>query len=213
MATGSLEYRVIPLPTVWPKKATPAWARKRPQFKTIWTKALDLLDREIYYLGGKNVTIAIDVEERFIRPDGQLYASARPRSPAVIVSFDTARGRLQFPCDTFGFWQENVDAIARSMEKLRAVDRYGVTTGEQFSGFKAIPASTSPTMNAEEAARHIAQLLGMHAYVLLQHAGDAQMAIRRARQKVHPDVGGSNEAWHLVELARKALSAHFGREL
>ncbi len=51
----AFEYTVTRLPAVWPGTATPVWSRKRPPFKTIWTRALDLLQREVARLHGENV--------------------------------------------------------------------------------------------------------------------------------------------------------------
>ena len=211
---NNFEYRVTPLPSAWPGKATPSYQRRRAPFKSVPGRALTLLGREINMLRGKNVRIAIDVDESRIRQDGMLYSNARARTPAVIVSFDVSDGTLQFPCDTFTFWEANVDAIARALEALRMVDRYGVQQGRQYTGFKAIPASTGPTMNAETAA---VVLSNYHATIdynsVLKSWEAARDCLRAARAKVHPDAGGSEERWHNVEVARKVLSAHHGRAI
>jgi len=207
---SSFEYVVTPLPPVWPGKATPAYNRKRPQFKTIWTDALERLRREVKMLSGRNVKIAVDVDERHLRNDGQLRADARPRSSAVIISFDVVGSRLAFPCDTYSFWQENVDAIARALEALRLVDRYGVQQGSQYTGFKAIPASTEPTMTTLDAARQIARYSQVDADVLLRNSVDARQAARIAMAATHPDRGGSGEEFNRVQLAKRVLEAHHG---
>src|SRR5438094_286048 len=88
-------------------------------------------------------------------------ASLRSRTPPAIVSFTNRDGiRLTFPCDTYGDWATNVYAIASTLEKLRAINRYGVTQGDQqYVGFQALPpAGGSTAMTAEEAADVIAQL-------------------------------------------------------
>jgi hypothetical protein len=161
----SLDYRVEQLPDVWPGKATPPYARKRPQFKTIWTRALDLLAREIAMLR----------------------------------------------CDTFTYWQENIDAIARALEALRLVNRYGVQQGKQYTGFKAIPPTTAPTMDVETAATVLA---GYHPVIgrdaVVRSRAEARECLRYARAKAHPDAGGTTERWHVVELASQTLARHFG---
>lgn len=207
---STFEYRVKPLPAVWPGKATPMYQRKRPQFKTIWSRALDLLEREIHMLSGKNVEIAVDVDERHLRNDGQLRADARPRTPAVIVSFDARKERLAFPCDTFTFWQENVDAIARALEALRMVDRYGVQTGKQYTGFKAIPASTEATFTTQAAAEFIQGLTSVNVFEIMRVRDSAKSALRIAAAKAHPDSGGSSDQFNRVQLAKRVLEAHHG---
>lgn len=210
----TFDYRVIPLPSVWPGRSTPDWQRRRAPFKSVPGRALRLLAREIGMLNGKNVRIAIDVRDDQIKLDGQLYANARARTPAVIVIFDTKDGTLQFPCDTFTFWEANVDAIARALEALRMVDRYGVQQGRQYAGYKQLPSSTAPTMNAALAAQALALVnRELSADTILADYSIARTALRVARSRAHPDAGGSSERWHQVETARAVLEAHFGRAL
>ena len=212
----AFDYRITPLPLTWPGKATPSHARKRAPFKTIETRALRLLEREIRMLGGRNVTIAVDAEARQIRQDGQLRADARPKSAAVVVSFDTKDARLEFPSDRFAFFWSNIDAVARTLEDLRRVDRYGVQQGRQYAGFKALPASTAPTMSVADAAVVIARAVGAERYPaidIVHHAGVARVAVRLARSKSHPDAGGDPELFDEVSSAKRVLEAHHGASL
>ena len=158
---------------------------------------------------------AIDVDARQLRQDGQLRADARPRSPAVVVSFDVPEGklttRLQFPADRFLFWQDNVDAVARALEALRMVDRYGVQQGRQYAGFKALPSGTAPTMSAAAAADVIAKETNYRPGDLLRDAEDARRAVVRARASTHPDVnGGERSRYDAVDAAAAVLVAHHG---
>jgi hypothetical protein len=51
--------------------------------------------------------------------------------------------RQSYRRDPMESWQHNVYAIAKSLEALRLVDRYGVTRrGEQYTGWKALPAGS-----------------------------------------------------------------------
>lgn len=122
----AFEYRFTPLPSTWPGKATPPWQQQRARLKRTWSEVLRVLEREVAHLRGVRAELAVDVDARHLRNDGQLRADARPRTPGVVVSFANRDGRLQFPCDTFTFWQDNVDArpIAASVRALlpRALD-------------------------------------------------------------------------------------------
>ena len=206
-----LEYRVEPLPPVWPQKAT-LYPLRAP-FKTVWSKTLQLLEREIRMLGGRNVRIQVKVwSDRDIRQDGQLRADARPGN-AVIVLFDTNEGTLQFPCDTFTYWQDNVGAIARALEDLRRVDRYGVRKGAQYTGYKQIAATSTPTFTAEEAARQIIEASGsgLSPGDVLKDRGFALNLFRIARHRSHPDrAGGDVQRFTLVGEAGRVLARHFG---
>jgi hypothetical protein len=97
------------------------------------------------------------------------------------------------------------------------VDRYGVTRkGEQYAGWKALPSTTDPTMTTETAAVLIAKAgseAGFTAAAILEVEGCARAAVRAALRKSHPDTGGSAAEFHLVQTARKVLTAHFGLSL
>lgn len=212
----SFDYRVIPMPEPWPGKPTPEWKRSRAPFKGTPGKALKLLAREIRMLNGKNVRIAIDVRPDQIRLDGQLYASARARTPGVVVIFDVSDGTLQFPCDRFLYWESNVDAVARALEALRMVDRYGVQQGKQYTGFKQLPASTAPTLNAEQAAVNLVSVTGWkepiasHVRRILTEREFARDVARIAMSRLHPDRGGSAELFSGAQDAIKVLALHHG---
>jgi len=66
------------------------------------------------------------------------------------------------PCDSFRDWEANLRAIALSLEHLRAVDRYGVTTEEeeQYTGWLRLPAA-----GATDEAVECAKVLIIHASV------------------------------------------------
>jgi hypothetical protein len=209
-----LEYRVTPLPAVWPKKATPPHQRTRPPFKTTtWSRTLGLLAREVYMRGGRSAELALDIEPRHLRQDGQLRADARPKSPAVIVSFETKDGRLQFPADKYSNWQDNVEAIARSLEDLRRVDRYGVAEGRQYAGFKALPAQTGATLSTAQAADLIVRVAGganIRAEDVLRDSTLTRELVRIAKRRTHPDTGGSAEQFAVAAAAADVLARHHG---
>lgn len=160
----------------WPQPETKG--RKNPQFRSTWSQTLTLLDAELRHLGAKNVVVEVAMTARDIRLDGWPRADARASFPGVIVSFDSRFGPLRYLTDTFengGYWvpgglgrpgrmeyvpgwQNNLRAIALSMEALRAVDRYGVSKrGEQYVGWGQLPPGRPmhAAMTVEEAFRHL----------------------------------------------------------
>lgn len=202
----------------------PNTERRRSQFDATWTKTLGLFGREIDHLGGRDVVIEVDVREQDIRNDGMLRANARASSPAVVVAFDTAKhGPMLYQADRYADtwsnrpgWQENVRAIALTLESLRAVDRYGATeTGQQYAGFKALPSGTAMPASHMTRTDAIAVLAewgqGRTTFpVPAQHINDAPDVLARlhraARRDAHPDRhGGDQTAWDQVEQAAKVL--------
>jgi hypothetical protein len=214
-----LTYKYSPLPATWPGKRRPtSFVRKRSPFKMIWTKTEKLLERELTHLGAKDVVIAVDIRNPgFFRQDGMLKADARPASPAVILAFTNRAGvRLQFPCDTYAFWQDNVHAIALSLEALRAVDRHEVTQGDaQYVGFKALPAGGGAPgaveMTEGRASEILAEYSDFPPHLIVQESSVARIAIRTAKSRSHPDAKGPAGAFEDVTAAAAVIARLHGQ--
>ena len=211
---GSLQIRFVPIAT-WPGPRTRA--RQSSPFRASWSVTLELLRKELRALRAKDVLLQTFHTDNQIRQDGLPYANARtPDDPGVILTFESKHGPLSFPCDTYRDWQDNVRAIALAMEKLRAVDRYGVTkTGEQYRGWKALPGAggSSDTMTAQAAAELVARLAGnstVRGADLLEHEHLTKGALRAAARTAHPDTGGSVETFQRLQVAADVLKAHHG---
>lgn len=145
--------------TTWPRPLTKH--RKRSTFSASYAATMILLDRELRHLNAKQPLLQMAYVEGDLRLDGRPRANAEPQHPGVMLSFDTPRGPLQFPCDRFTKWVDNLRAIALALEAFRKVDRYGVTSfGEQYTGWKALPSPDSYLSNADAAALYLSRLLG-----------------------------------------------------
>jgi len=131
--------------TTWPgDPLTPDGARRRSQFKAGIGATERLLSRELHMLraGPTVVELAIDASE--FRRDGLPYARAVARHPGIVLSITASKhGALRYATDVFDRWQDNLRAIAMSLEALRQVDRYGVARrGEQYRGWLALGAGS-----------------------------------------------------------------------
>lgn len=211
---ADLSYTVTELPPVWPGRRT-SFPKKAP-FKSQWSKTLHILAREIRYLGGRNVQIALDLPrgERDLRQDGRLLADARPRHPVILSFIDNEGQRQAYPCDRFGWWQDNLYAIAIVLEDLRRAERYGVQSALIRAGFKALPSQASTTLTAEQAASILAGVADAPVQHILANADAARGALRTAVFRTHPDRnGGSREQYDLVDKAKSVLTSHFGVSL
>ncbi|UYL86910.1 DnaJ-like chaperonin [Gordonia phage RavenCo17] len=192
----------------WPGKLTVN--RVSSQFSAPWRATLDLLDRELWHLGpaGRNApaVLQIAMREQDFRLDGMPRANARPEHPGVILAIESTKGPLSFPCDRFVTWQDNLRAIALSLEALRKIDRYGITpNAEQYTGWKQLPATASPT---GPSAADSEMVILSHADLPIGEATSLDQAYRRARANAHPDRrGGDRAAWDAVEAAAEVLRA------
>ena len=205
-----LNARFRPLDTwIGPRTRYP----RSSQFKATWGSTLQLLKRELAFVKAQNITILLDVDDRHIRQDGYPYANARPRSPAVVLMFDSKHGFQRFPCDTYDRWGDNMRAIALSLEALRSVNRWGVAKhGEQYRGWGRLPARASATMDLKAAAAFVAAAAGepYTADGLIAVSSTASMACRVAAKRLHPDVGGSPRDWQTFQEAKASLDAYHG---
>lgn len=174
-----------PLPE-WPHEATNP--RRHAQFRSPgrstpdgytpgrripYDETLRELEYEVDALGGSEIVIGVGLAEHEVRLDGKPRADARPpRHPGVEVSFDSRYGRLTYATDVFLDWRDNVRAIAKGLEALRAVDRWGVAKrGQQYAGFGLLTAGPG----LAELGR---QLVDQHG------------SIPAALRATHPDTGG-----------------------
>jgi hypothetical protein len=175
--------------------------RQRSNFSATWGTTLQLLDREVWYLGGKNMRLQVAIPASQFRLDGKPRATAKAEHPGVILTLDSKHGPLSYPCDTFTTWQDNVRAIALALEALRKVDRYGVTKrGEQYRGFLALEATAMPGFSTyADALAFLADVGGISA------ESDRSALVRIAKRAAHPDTGGDAATFHRVTLAEAKL--------
>lgn len=196
-----LNVRFVPIVT-WPGAITPPSHRERSRFRATYAKTLCQLDVELGRIDAKNALVQAWFRADQIRNDGWPYARATPRDVGVVLSF-TRRGQVvSMPCDRFDTFEDNLRAIALSLEALRMVDRYGVTrNGEQYKGFTALPAADGEAGADVELAAAIALLtefgreIGITEQDLRKDAANLQAAYRAGARKAHPDLGGSADSF------------------
>lgn len=206
MSTWPDTMTVAPI-RIWPGELTRS--RQFSKFRASLSDTLDLLQREIYHLvdttaqqDSAELLVAIPASQFSVK--GRPLAHAKAEHPGVIFSIDSRFGHLSYPCDTFTSWQDNLRAIAKALEALRMVDRYGVTKrGEQYRGFLAIEATATPAgfADRQDALMYLARVTGLP---YMDHP--LSTLLRRAQQKTHPDMPGGNASdFQRVSLAEAKL--------
>lgn len=193
----------------WPGTPTPSWKRRKSAFKATWSQTLDLLERELHHLKAKDILVDGYFGYGDIRNDGWPKSKARPSQPGVILSFDTKRGRISMPCDTYTEWEANLRAIALTLENLRAVERYGVTTerAEQYTGWLKLSAA-NVIDEVEHLARELAGFAGAdpsqaNTFATNQDAFDRVW--KEAARRTHPDTGGNADDFKQVIAMRDRI--------
>lgn len=159
----------------------------------------DDLVAELYRLGAKNVIISTNIE---LKNDGLPYSNRKlPDDPGAAVYFSYQDRDMCFACDRWASVGENLQAIAKTIEALRGIERWG--TGEMvqaaFTGFQAI------SWQAPDPPWRFTLRVGDEATL-----EDAEAAYKRFARENHPDRGGDHETMargnRAIEKARDDLT-------
>lgn len=159
--------------------------------------ALTRVQEEVRRMGGTGLRVDTDLR---VRNDGLPYSKqAAPEDPGVVVAFRLSGNKaVVFPCDRYSKVEQNLAAIAATLEAKRAIERHGVSTVErEFEGYAALPASIP--------------LPGKRpAWDVLGVSPDAPPNVIEAAFKAlalerHPDRGGTNAAFVELSDARMTM--------
>jgi hypothetical protein len=203
----------------WPKKPT-TYRKDMHQFRKVMLDAIvDDLTHELEALRADNVRLKFRIDEKYLDRNGWPMSRATTNYPGVILEYMHPKiGEVMIACDRFFEWRHNLRAIGLTVENLRQMERFGtVDEGQQFQGFRKLPAATGPTMSAGDAAKIIAQHSGLK-YTperILEVRELAEIAARKAIHDAHADYAANydEDIYHSIERARQALGAHHGGTL
>jgi hypothetical protein len=186
-------------PLHWPLGRPRARSRDHAQFGTTGrshsrsrqqltvAESRSRLQDELDRLGAREVILSTNLE---LRLDGAPRSGqADPGDPGAALYFKLKGRDTVLACDKWDRVADNIAAIAKHIEALRGIERWGVGTIEQaFAGYQALPAPEQWW-----------QVLG-----LTESATRAEIVVayRQLASKAHPDTGGSNAAMARLNAAR-----------
>ncbi|MGM9512433.1 hypothetical protein ACS5NO_32170 [Larkinella sp. GY13] len=176
-------------PTGWP--TTSSWKRARSRFVVTQDKAQREIVNEVQRLGGQNLVISTNIQ---IRRDGLPYTrQTMLDDPGVAVYFMLNGEQKCFACDRWDLVKDNMQAIAKTIEALRGIERWGSSkmVEQAFRGFTPLPAPTK-----EPAWWDVLEVLS-DASIEVINANYKRLARDR-----HPDNGGSHQAMSDLNAAR-----------
>jgi hypothetical protein len=177
-------------PPGWPRTDRPTWSR----FQVSQHEAQQGLLRELRLLGAKDVIISTNIP---LRRDGLPYASRRaPEDQGVAVYFKLEGNDQCIPCDKWRTIAENMQAIRKTIEALRGLERWGAKemVNAAFRGFKALPESIILNEHTARAWWEVLEVSQEASREVIKAAYKARLL------KVHPDQGGSQ--WDFEELQK-----------
>lgn len=116
-------------PLSWPagRARTERWRRERAKFDVTFARARDNIIAEIGRLAGRypdpQVVISTNIA---LRRDGLPLAGQRqPDDHGVAVYFLYKKRQMSFACDRWEKIEHNMQAIAKTIEALRGIARWG----------------------------------------------------------------------------------------
>ncbi len=182
-----MEANPLHWPEGWPRASHPT----RSRFDCTFAQARDGIMNEIRLMGGSNVVLSTNIE---LRRDGLPYANqSQPDDKGVAVYFRYKDQSVVFACDRWNKIEHNLQAIRKTIEAMRGVERWGVTDmlKRAFTGFKALPETGSSDW-----------------WAILNVSKDSSKEAIKAQyralvKKYHPDnqQTGSNDIFRNIHLA------------
>lgn len=221
--TKILEQPVDRYPLAWPDgwPRTPAAQRQRAPFHRITSEwrgdaqtgynsktkrqltlagAVEQLVGEVERLRATRPVLSTNVE---LRLDGQPKGDGRPTNgdPGAAIYFLHKNRPIVFACDKWDRVADNISAIARHIESIRAQDRWGVGRLEQaLAGYQKLLSGR----------RAWFEVLGLSVVPVEWRV--VQDAYDRLKVKLHPDVAtGDTAKFQELQEAFETAREEFGR--
>jgi len=182
------------MPNAYPLEWPAGWERTKvrttSRFKLTFSRARDFLFAELDRLGARNVVLSTNNE---LKANGEPRHDRRPpEDPGVAVYFQRNGKEQCIPCDRWDTVCDNMQAIAKTIDALRGIERWGSgkMVNAAFHGFKALPAS--------ENQLQWWQVLNVQSHTPTE---EVTASYRRLAMLNHPDRGGSTEAMTRINSA------------
>lgn len=211
-----------PFPLQWPDdtERTKPGLRRRSIFQTSFAAARENVLRQCELLGAANVVITSMLPTN---RHGQPIASNNVSDPGIAVWFVLDGQERVFACDRWIRAEANLQAIAKTLEAMRGVDRWGVAGAQKrlFAGFAALPPGDGSTAATEPPAprpRPWREVLGGvlgGAWPSELDDGEllalAKVRHRKLIEQHHPDRGGDPQLAAEINAALDAAEQELSR--
>lgn len=155
-------------------------------------------------MGGTRIVVSTNLP--LFRDGYPMTSELEPRDPGVAVYFVLRGKPMAFACDRFSYVYENIQAIAKTIEALRGIERWGASDMMEraFSGFNALEGAPSEDWRS---------VLGFQPLEAVTRK-TVEYRHRELVKRHHPDMGGERAAFERVMRAREAAIAElsYGRD-
>jgi len=182
-------------PLTWPQgwKREPYPNRSRFSHPTIYASVKKVYhELQLFGVGDWNVIVSSNLH---LRNDGLPRSNQRePEDRGVAIYFKYKDEQMVIACDTFDLVGCNLRAVAKTVEAMRGIDRWGCSEllNRAFTGFKALPDAGT------ESQTHWTDVLNC---LESDSMDEIKRIYRELAKRCHPDHGGSTEGFQLLQWA------------
>jgi DnaJ domain len=198
------ERTISAYPLSWPDGYQRTRTRVSSRFNKNLTiaKAADELERELELLETKDIILSTNIP---LKLSGGPKSGFNPEDPGAAVYFKRKNKDLVLSCDSYNRVQDNIHAIARTINSLRQISRDGVSDflERAFTGFTAIPQTAGPSHQAWW------EILGVKQDCSYDEAYKKYLELAKIW---HPDSGDNSGRFYLLQEAWSRAKAHFGKD-
>jgi hypothetical protein len=177
-------------PSGWKREQQPQRSRFKPS--SAYSEAYDV-EHQLKILGATDVIITSNMQ---YRADGLPYARQSVSDTGIAVYFKLSGEEQCIPCDKWRLVEENLRAVAKTVEALRGLERWGAKdmVNAAFRGFKALPGGivTPPPKQDWWVALDVNPGANAH---------EVKSAYRELIKLHHPDAGGRQEDFAAIQQA------------
>lgn len=185
-------------PLQWPQGYERSKRPQHSRFKATMGKATQTLILEINRLGGSAPIISSNIP---LRNDGLPRATYKKLEDDGVAVYFTYKGsQMVLCCDKWDCVADNIQAVCKTIEALRGLDRWGVSDmlDRAFMGFKALPDSAR--------TKHWWEVLDV---ACDSSSDEIHSAYRRLAKLCHPDTGGDPQQFRELNQAYEAAKKTF----
>lgn len=187
------ESLVSAYPLEWPAGFQRAKRRREPKFQR-WTLKYckDEITRELRLFSAQKVIVSTNQD---VRIDGGFYARTRRLDdPGAAVYFTKGGEQLVIACDSFYELEDNLHAIARTINAMRQMERDGSSEilKQAFRGFKALPETAG--------GGGWWKVLDVSVNASAEQINEAY---RKLAKEHHPDNGGDANMFNIITRAKE----------
>ena len=183
-------------PLEWPQGWPRAGRASSSRFSLPMKRSYDALRTELQRMGAEYPVISTNIP---IKADGEPRMDREPVDAGVAVYFRRKDRNMVFACDKYDVVRDNFTAIAKTLEALRGIERWGAgeLMDRAYSGFAQLPEKASE-------AEDCWTVLGL---TPMSDERMVKLSHRDLIRKLHADGADSNEMARVNVARDNALAA------